>query len=60
MSIFKENGKYTLACDFCGEEIRGCESFDEALEVIEEREWKTIKENGEFIHCCYYCQEGEK
>lgn len=39
--IDREYGKYVLVCDICGEEVNGFDTFDEALDYKEEKDWKS-------------------
>lgn len=41
--IANEYGKFTLVCDNCGEEIKGFETWDDALDYIEEEGWEVSR-----------------
>lgn len=60
--IDNEYGKYVLVCDVCGEEVNGFESFDDALDYVQEEGWgseKGLQLNLEYgyIDICPDCQK---
>lgn len=55
--IIKEWTNYTVYCDGCEEQLIPQLSFDDALDVIVNNEWKTVKEEGsDWEHYCPECQ----
>lgn len=49
--IDREYGKYFLACDICGEEVKDFDSFDDALDYKDEEGW--ISDRGEQLDLKY-------
>ena len=63
--IDMEYGKFFLACDICGEEKQGFESFDDAVDYQKDNEWKadkgeTLELEYGIIDICPDCQERGK
>lgn len=55
--IDKSYNKYILVCDNCLDtdgEIY--DSFEDVLETLKGNEWKTLKENEEWVNLCKDCQ----
>ena len=55
-------GAYEVMCDFCdhSEEIDTDGNFQELLNRMKERGWENFKEDGEWVHKCPECMEGEE
>lgn len=60
MSIERYYRQYTPVCDYCGEQLAGEESFDDAVRAKREAGWKCRKVNGEWEDICLDCQFEEK
>lgn len=54
--IEKQYDKFILVCDVCGKEIE-CDSFNEAIEYKEERDWNAVKIKGEWFDVCSICKD---
>lgn len=39
MSIDSREGKYYPVCDYCGLELKGCDTFKEAVQEAEDAGW---------------------
>lgn len=62
MAIDREyfNGPITFCCDNCGEldETR-CSNFSSALAKAKSHGWKVRKNDDDWTHLCYDCEEIE-
>ena len=62
--IDKQYGEYILVCDICGHEVKGLDSFDEAVDYKKDDGWisrrsKSLNSRGEWLDTCKYCLEKE-
>lgn len=48
-------GKFYASCDMCGEELDPTDTFDEATNQLYSKNWKTIKEETEWVNLCPDC-----
>ena len=60
--IDSEYGKYFLACDICGEEITGFETFQDVLDYKESEGWgskrgEQLDSQDGWIDVCPNCQK---
>jgi len=55
-------GTYEVMCDFCdhSEEFDTDGDFQELLNRMKELGWENFKEDGEWVHKCPICMEGEE
>ena len=55
--ISKEYEKYSLECDGCGNYIPQFESFQDALDFMDEHGWTKEIKFGEWVNYCTDCME---
>lgn len=52
-----EYGRRVPTCDNCGEHLAPCDSFQDAIEALQDAGWVTHYVNGEWENYCPVCQE---
>ena len=57
--IDKDGYSYMVVCDNCGEGVE-VSTWDDALELMREKEWQKKKKCNSWNHYCPECREDKK